>query len=529
MLRKLFLSSLVIAAFLSLCFVVSVKADSLTWNQAYGGPADECAYSLVVTSDGGYAIAGYTESFGAGESDFWLVKIDAFGNMEWNHTYGGAERESAKALIVTSDGGYAMAGYTESFGAGNRDLWLVKTDGFGNMEWNSTYGGVNNDAAYSLVETSDGGYIMAGTTKSFDVFEQDAWLVKTNANGAVQWNKTYDDIGIDSASSVVETNDGGYILAGNTGGGYWGYVWLIKTDESGNMKWNQRYENGLMGSASSLLIASDRCYVIACNEAAVIKTGSSGSRAWTQTYGKSGYISRLRSIIQTADGGYAIVGFTEDQTVWSPDPDYDGHLWLIKTDESGDMQWNKTYGGPDSEGAYSLVTTSDGGYVMAGYTASFRDGTRDFWVVKTDENGFVSDTQPSATLPYTFPPSVHVYLSQNKTYTQDSLGFTFSVSKETSWMGYSLDGEDNVTLTEEKIGLTHLINGSHNITIYATDHEGNTVSSETIHFTIEKPPTTWTATETALIVLSMTAGAVMIIFFLKMVAKKAPRNSSASG
>jgi len=138
---------------------------------------------LVQTGDGGYALAGYTESFGAGNADCWLVKIDANGNAQWNQTYGGTSYDAARALVQTGDGGYALAGYTSSFGVGGYDCWLVKTDAAGNAQWNQTYGGKGIDWAIALVQTSDGGYALAGWTESFGAGSTDFWLVKTDASG----------------------------------------------------------------------------------------------------------------------------------------------------------------------------------------------------------------------------------------------------------------------------------------------------------------------------------------------------------
>jgi hypothetical protein len=205
----------------------------MEWNKTYGGGI---CNSLVATADGGYAMAGVTWSFGAGLSDFWLVKVDGAGNVEWNKTYGGTKDEMAWSLISTSDGGYAIAGETGSFGTGGHnvpDFWLIKTDAFGNVEWNMTYGGTGIEVAWSVVELSDGGYAIAGDT--FDGF----WLVKTDSSGNMEWNKTY--VGshefqstlVPISCSMVVTDDGGYALAGyapSFGADYHDF-WLIKTDD----------------------------------------------------------------------------------------------------------------------------------------------------------------------------------------------------------------------------------------------------------------------------------------------------------
>jgi len=185
---------------------------------------------LVQTSDGGYALAGYTNSSGAGNYDFWLVKTDSSGNAQWNKTYGGALRDVARVLMQTSDGGYALAGNTYSFGSGDEDSWLVKTDSSGNAQWNKTYGGMYEDNTYSLVQTTDGGYALAGYTASFGAGGQDFWLIETDASGNAQWNQTCGGTGVEGAYSLVQTSDEGYALAGYTdsfGAGDYDF-WLVK-------------------------------------------------------------------------------------------------------------------------------------------------------------------------------------------------------------------------------------------------------------------------------------------------------------
>ncbi|MCJ7422850.1 hypothetical protein MUP01_01085 [Candidatus Bathyarchaeota archaeon] len=205
-------------------------APSTEWNKTYGGSADDSANSLVQTDDGGYALAGYTSSFGVGRRDFWLVKTDSAGSMQWNKTYGGAGFDVANCVVMTADGGYALSGYTNSSGSGSLDFWLVKTDASGNKQWDKTYGGTNDDAASSLVRTGDGGYALAGWTTSFGSGGHDEWLVKTDANGEMLWNKTCGGAGEDGAFSLVYTSDGGYATTGQTssfGSGGLDF-WLVK-------------------------------------------------------------------------------------------------------------------------------------------------------------------------------------------------------------------------------------------------------------------------------------------------------------
>jgi hypothetical protein len=388
--RIVLLSCMAVSVLLSLCFVVSVDAESLVWNQTYGGADDDEACSLVATSDGGYALAGGT----------LLVKTDEFGNMEWNRTYGaGSGWDGAYSLVEASDGGYALAGYVNSVDWErsswiHRDFWLVKTDANGNTVWSRTYGGTGYDWAYSLVATSDGGYAIAGYTVSSGAGNADFWLVKTDEFGNMEWNRTYGGAEMDIAYSLIATSDGGYALAGET----WSFgdgtpaFWLVKTDASGNMEWNRTYGTvwGWDG-ASSLVEASDGGYAIAGDSLRVfagvhdfwlVKTDEFGNVQWNRTYGGPEQ-DWATSLVETPDGGYAIAGNNRPTELGRSLGEYD--TLLVKTDEFGNMEWSETYEGTGRNiFVRSLVVASDGRYVLAGSIDSFGAGDRDFWLVKTD-------------------------------------------------------------------------------------------------------------------------------------------------
>ncbi len=338
-LTYVFVLSLLFVLISSLIVLVNAEPSWIIWSQTYGGADDDALVYLVETSDGGYALFGNTYSFGAGDSDFWLVKTDESGNIEWNQTYGGENSDIACSFVQTTDGGYALACNTRSFGAGDYDFWLVKTDDAGNMEWNQTYGGIGRDIAHSLIKTSDGGYALVGDTNSFGVGSLDFWLVKTDESGNMEWNRTYGGEDSDIAYSLIETSDGGLALAGFTipSGYQYSDFWLVKTDVNGNMVWNKTYGGPSEDVANSL--------------------------------------------IQTSDGGFALVGNTRPFVGGFYD------FWFVKTDNAGNIQWNRTYGGENSDNANSLVQTSDGGYLLAGETNSFDVGEGDFWLIKTDEQG----------------------------------------------------------------------------------------------------------------------------------------------
>ncbi len=166
-------------------FVIKTDANGKQqWNRTFGGAKTNEAFSIRQTSDKGYIFAGYTRSYGAGESDVWLVKIDTNGNEQWNRTFGGAQSDTANSIQQTSDGGYIVAGDTQSYGAGDTNAWIIKTDANGNQQWNKTFGGAKTDRAYYFKETSDGGYILAGFTESYGAGGRDAWLVKIKESSA---------------------------------------------------------------------------------------------------------------------------------------------------------------------------------------------------------------------------------------------------------------------------------------------------------------------------------------------------------
>ena len=378
-------------AFALIVFVSSVVvcpclSDGSTWDRTYGGAADDTAAGETVqANDGGYAVLGDTNSFGAGDSDFWLIKTDADGNTQWNKTYGGELAEVSGDMCVTTDGGYAMSGYTKSFGAGGQDFWLVKTDANGNTEWNMTYGGTDNEYAYHVEQTVDGGYILLGQTRSFGAGNNDFWLVKTDANGNTEWNMTYGGTGNDVGIHVIQTADGGYALAGSTSsfGAGSNDAWLIKTDASGNTEWNQTYGGTGYDGGQCLEPTSDGGYALACLTTSFgagsldfwfIKLDASGNTEWNMTYGGPGSDGPTH-FIQTEDNGYALVGFT---TVGS-----DQNASLIKIDALGNMEWNQTYGGTGSEIAYALLETNDGYYLLTINTDSFGAGEDDIWLVST--------------------------------------------------------------------------------------------------------------------------------------------------
>jgi hypothetical protein len=364
--------------------------SAVSFAKTYGGAYLDVAYSIQRTFDGGYIVAGATVSFGAGWADIFLIKTYANGNIQWAKTYGGTGDDVAYSVQQTSDGGYIVVGYTESFGAGYRDIFLIKTDASGNLQWAKTYGGTSRDEAFSVQQTSDGGYIVAGYTESFGA-GGDIFFIKKDANGNIIWAKTYRGTGWDWAFSVQQTSDGGYIVAGATDsfGAGDDDIFLIKTDANGNIIWAKTYWGTSGDGAFSVQQTSDGGYIVAgytgsfgagYSDVFLVKTDANGNIMWAKTYGGTD-LDWASSVQQTSDGGYILAGLTDSFSAGGD------NIFLIKTDTNGNIQWSKTYGGTSNDWAFSVQQTSDGGYIVAGRTGSFGAGYGDIFLIKTDANG----------------------------------------------------------------------------------------------------------------------------------------------
>jgi ribosomal protein S11 len=385
-------------------------AYAVTFAKIYVGVGWNWAPFIQQTSDGGYIVACGTDSLGVGFSDAFLVKTDASGNIIWAKTYGGTSYDWASSAQQTSDGGYIVAGGTRSFGAGGDDIFLIKTDASGNIIWAKTYGGTGYDLAYSVQQTSDGGYIVAGVTWSFGAGGGDIFLIKTDANGNIIWAKTYGGTSDDWASSVQQTSDGGYIVAGVTwsfGAGYFD-AFLIKTDADGNIIWAKTYGGTDWEEAYYVQQTSDGGYIVAgwtgsfsagIPDAVLIKTDANGNVSWAKTYGGIG-VDVARSVQQTYDGGYIVAGGTNSFGAG-------GDIFLFKADANGNVQWAKIYGGTFWDIDYiasSVQQTSDGGYIVAGGILFFGEGI-DILLIKTDANGDIGSCPAGDVIPPVTTPS----------------------------------------------------------------------------------------------------------------------------
>jgi len=356
------------------------------WMKSFGGSGEDTGRSIIQTMDGGYAILGYSNSTDGdleGKSlavnDYWLLKLDAEGNLQWSKTYGGSKDDLGQAVIQTTDGGYAIVGYAMSDdgdGSNNEgfhDNWILRLDANGSILWEQSFGFSGHDHCYDVVQTDDGGFFFAGF---LDVTQSNGegnfgkgsnyltrhgvgefWGTKIDADGNLQWRRYFGGTNNDRAHGVVQANDGGFVMAGfsesddfdisNTKGSY--DFWVIKVDANGTL-------------------------------------------LWEKSFGGTG-IEVSNDIVKTPDDAYAIVGHT-----FSTDTDVSRNnggsdVWLIKIDDNGNLLWEKTFGGTEFDDANSLAVTKEGGFVIAGNSKSIdgdateNQGENDLWIIKTDEQG----------------------------------------------------------------------------------------------------------------------------------------------
>jgi hypothetical protein len=378
---------------------LSAQADGpvVQWEKTFGGNNNDYGSSVQQTSDGGFIIAGYTFSFDSGDyPDVYLIKTDPNGNLLWQKTFGGSNSDGGWSVQQTTDGGFIIAGSTWSLGAGSYDVYLIKTDSAGNIQWQKTFGGSNDDLGYSVQQTSDGGFIIAGYTSSFGSGYEDVYLIKTDPNGNSQWQKTFGGSYEDYGGSVQQTSDGGYIIAGSTSsfGDPNGDVYLIKTDLAGNLLWQKSFGGSDYDWGESVQQTSDGGSIIAGttysfgagkNDVYLIKTDPNGNPLWQKTFGGSDW-DRGWSVRQTTDGEFIIAGTTLSFGSGFFD------VYLLKTDTTGNLLWQKTFGGSDWDDGYSVQETTDGGFIIAGVTFSFGAGSGDVYLIKLcSENILLGD------------------------------------------------------------------------------------------------------------------------------------------
>ena len=367
--------------------------------RTYGGPNCEYGKKIRPTADGGYIIVDTTESEGSGYSDVWLIKTNENGDLQWSKTFGGTQYDYGKDVRQTADGGYVITGYTYSFGNGGHDVWLIRTDGNGNLLWDETYGGGGNEYGEGVSETKDGGFIIAGCDyHDGDDPWSELYVIKTDDQGNQEWSNTLGDWGDFSwGFSVVEANDGDYVAVGFTesyGNGRKD-IWLLKFHAHGGLRWHRTFGGDGFERGYSLEQTADKGYIIAGytssygnggNDVWLVKTDKDGQESWNRKFGgekdDEGY-----SVSVCDDGGYIISGSTWSFGAGNRD------VWIIRTDNTGTKLWDNTYGGHSTDYSESVSTAADGGYMILGTSYSYGAGEYDIWLIRTDPAGTCQFTQ----------------------------------------------------------------------------------------------------------------------------------------
>ncbi|HOV22011.1 MAG TPA: dockerin type I repeat-containing protein [bacterium] len=367
----------------------------IEWEKTFGGSnIDAIAFSVQQTTDGGYIMVGALLSSSTGDYDVYLIKIDEKGDEQWEKTFDSSIHDIAYSVQQTTDGGYIMVGQTAYLDGSFSNVYLIKTDEKGDEQWEKTFSRTGQDVAFSVQQTTDGGYIIGGGTNYYSGGSSDVYLIKTYENGDEQWEKTFGGSGIDyrgynSAQSVQQTTDGGYILVGKTTSfGVGSYdVYLIKTDKFGNKLWDKTFGGEGLDMGYSVQQTADGGYIIGgCintdtyyDDAYLIKTDENGDEQWEKTFGRE-YDDCIYSVQQTTDGGYIMAGET-NSSLFGAAKDLDAYL--IKTDENGNEQWEKVFAGSGNgeDTINSVQQTTDGGYIGAGWTR-LDDNKLNIWLIK---------------------------------------------------------------------------------------------------------------------------------------------------
>jgi hypothetical protein len=443
----------------------------------FGGNRDDGGYSVKLTRDEGLIFAGYTKSLGSGGSDMWLLKTapvsyklengvtGASQQEQWNVTCGGPKDDGANSIIQTSDGGFAAAGYTKSFGSGGSDMWLVKVNDQGTLQWNKTYGGAGDDAANCLIQTSDGGYLLAGYTNS-NVDTQTAWAVKTDSSGEIQWENK---LAGTAANSVVASNDGGYTFALENANSFG----LITTDYSGNICLSRTYLVPEAHASAQSVVETADGYAIAgwiaenasgTHDTWLLKVGSSGEQQWNRIFSGVG----AYDVIKIRNGGYALTG---DRAA------------LILTDNAGGVDWCQLYdGNPSNDTEYmskypvimhEVIEASPNHFVMVGLE---NGGPYVNWQMSWYQVALKSGAQ-------TTPPQFTITSPASTIYTQRSIPLTLHVNERPSAMFYTINGYLNNSINGNTT-LGNLPNGEYSLLVYAIDINGNTGVSENVTFSV---------------------------------------------
>lgn len=410
--------------------------ESIEWVKTFGGAQEDHAYSVIQTSDGNLAVFGYTNSVDGDitdktlqENDYWLIKMTPEGEILWSKTYGGSGDDKGQEVIETSDGGFAIVGYSMSSdgdGSNNEgfhDNWILKLNTSGEIEWEKSYGFAGHDHAYSVIQTSDGGYFMTGfldvtasggegnTRSNQRHGVGEFWCHRLDASGNIIWRRYFGGTNNDRSFDAVQANDGGFVITGFTEsddfdisdsrGSY--DFWVIKLDASGNLVWERSIGGVEIDQSRSIIKTNDNAYLIAGNsfsndgdithnfgnsDFSLVKLSDEGTIIWTKNYGGSDF--DYATAISTYNNGYLICGYSKS-TDHQLSVNYgDNDFWVVKINENGNFINGKNFGGSGLDLAHDVIQLTDGSIVVVGETESDNQdiienkGLKDALIIKFD-------------------------------------------------------------------------------------------------------------------------------------------------
>ena len=427
------------------------EPHGINWERNFGGSQYDEATSIQQTNDGGYIVAGWTFSNdddiskNNGSSDYWIIKLKPDGTLDWEKIFGGTLHDEASSIQQTNDGGYIVAGFTVSSDKnisennGSSDYWIIKLNPDGTIDWEKSYGGGRGEYAYSIEQTLDRGYIIAGLSYSNDgdisenKGESDYWIIKLNPDGTLDWEKSFGGSDRDEAYSIQQTNDGGYIVAGFTlsgdgdisGSKKYSYdYWIIKLSPDGTLDWEKSFGESTYSGANSIQQTNDGGYIVAGFTSSVedvteayggydyriIKLNADGTIEWKRNYGgREG--EKATSIQLTNDGGYIVAGYSNSSDSYVSENKGGYDYWILKLSSAGKIQWEQSFGGSRDDIANCIEQTNDDGYIVVGRSASFdgdvseNNGGSDFWIVKLyPDEILVNQSDSSGLFSIAMPP-----------------------------------------------------------------------------------------------------------------------------
>ncbi len=379
---------------LILCFLMIVIAspaeaqlDTL-WTRTIGGPSNDGFRSVVQTGDGGFLAVGYTYSFGEADVNVYAVKTDAQGSPVWQKTYGGSGRDYGYGVCRTADGGFAIAGYTTSFGVGEEDVYVVKIDAAGDTLWTRVYGGAGSDEARSICETVDGHLVVAGQTKSFGMGWSDLYMLKMDAGGDTVWTRTAGGSGVDWGESVCETADSCYVVCGTNGSNTDNFdMYLVKFDSEGATVWQSYFgDDGPINPDWGMSVCELQSgETMHCGHRGIegsdpldiglYRADTDGARTLGRRLYDT-YYEYANSICQISDGSCLLCGADKDPNTQR------NNLFLVKRVDGSGWVWMQSLGGDGSDWGSCIIEIAAGEYLVAGHTDSFGAGGFDGWLVR---------------------------------------------------------------------------------------------------------------------------------------------------